>query len=64
MSTHIVLRPISGTPHKVGTEVDATDWKHTQKLVDQRYLKPITMQAPGGNKPAGSQATNRDQRGK
>lgn len=62
MATHIVLRPISGTSYKPGAEVDASDWKHAQKLVDQRYLKPIAAQT-GANKSAGGQRDNRDRRG-
>lgn len=41
--THRILRPIDGVDHlPAGTLVDASSWKHTAKLVDQRYLQVLT----------------------
>lgn len=41
--THRILRPIGGVDHMpAGSLVDTTSWKHVAKLVDQRYLQPLT----------------------
>lgn len=43
-STHIVTRPFGGPGgrvYKVGEPVDASKWKHTLQLVEQRRLRPL-----------------------
>ncbi len=43
-ATHIVIKPFSGpgnTEFKPGDRVDASEWPKTEKLVSQRYLRPI-----------------------
>lgn len=43
MKTHVVTKPLSTSDGvlPVGTPVDASDWTHTQQLIEQRYIKPI-----------------------
>jgi hypothetical protein len=41
--THRILRPISGVDHlPPGSLVDVTGWRTVDKLVDQRYLEPLS----------------------
>ena len=49
MFTHIVTKKFSGPngDQKIGTEVDASEWRNTPMLVKQRYLKPLDgVEAP------------------
>ena len=44
MNTHIVTRPFEGPggrQFEAGEAVDASEWAHTAKLVDQRRLRPL-----------------------
>ena len=43
MDTHIVNKPfeVNGVVLPAGAPVDASAWKHTEKLVGQRYLRAI-----------------------
>lgn len=46
MNTHIVTRSFEGSngkQFKAGEAVDASDWLHTAKLVEQRRLRPMTV---------------------
>lgn len=42
-TTHIVVRPlpVNGETLPIGTEVDASGWRTLERLVRQRYLKPV-----------------------
>jgi hypothetical protein len=43
MNTHVVTRqlPVGERIYQPGDEVDASEWKHSRLLVEQRYLKPL-----------------------
>jgi hypothetical protein len=43
MNTHVVTKPLSTRDGilPVGAEVNASDWRLTRKLEEQRYIKPI-----------------------
>lgn len=43
MNTHVVTKslPKGEVVLEVGTEVDASDWRYTKSLEEQRYIKPI-----------------------
>lgn len=43
---YIVCRPlpVGDTVLATGTEVDADDWRNLRKLVNQRYLRPLTAE--------------------
>lgn len=42
---HIVCRPLpmGDTVLDTGTEVEADGWRNLRKLIDQRYLRPLTI---------------------
>jgi hypothetical protein len=43
-ATHVVVKPFeveAGRQLKTGTEVDASEWRNTDKLVTHRYLKAL-----------------------
>lgn len=53
MNTHIVIRPFEGAggrQYQAGEAVDASEWAHTAKLVDQRRLRPTTANDDAGTK--------------
>lgn len=43
MNTHVVTKalPNGEVVLQPGTEVDASEWRHTKSLEEQRYIKPI-----------------------
>lgn len=44
MNTHIVIKSFTGpgnTVFQVGQRVDATEWRHADRLVSQRYLRSL-----------------------
>lgn len=43
MATHVVVREFRGPtgPLAPGAEVDASAWRNTERLVRQRYLRPV-----------------------
>lgn len=64
MNTHVVTKPLpqGGTVLQIGTEVDASDWKYTRQLEEQRYIKPlqaVTIQ-PDGRKRMGRKENDGD----
>jgi len=49
-ATHIVIKAFSGPDSiefKAGDRVDASEWPKTEKLVSQRYLRPIEAAEEG-----------------
>lgn len=46
MKTHVVLRQIETDEGVLepGTQVDARQWRNTTRLVQARYLRPITAE--------------------
>lgn len=45
MNTHVVTRPFegpAGRQFEAGEKVDASDWRNTAMLVEQRRLRPIS----------------------
>lgn len=43
MATHVVCKPLPSADGLLpsGTQVDASDWPHTPRLVTMRYLRPL-----------------------
>lgn len=43
-NTHIVLRPFQAgtTAVEIGQAVDASSWKNVERLVNTRYLRPMS----------------------
>lgn len=41
--THVVTKPLpmGEVTLEIGAEVDASDWRFTRQLEEQRYIKPI-----------------------
>jgi hypothetical protein len=62
MNTHVVIKPLSTSDGilPIGTEVDASGWKRTRQLEDQRYIKPI--QPDGRDKRMGRKDSNANTR--
>jgi hypothetical protein len=56
MVTHIVCKPLPAADGVIpaGAEVDASTWRHVDRLVDLRYLRPIVAeQQPARDKTRG-----------
>jgi hypothetical protein len=59
---YIVCRPLPVGDQVLasGTEVDASDWRNLRKLIDQRYLRPLTVEETLARRDAGDRTTDGD----
>lgn len=63
--THVVVKPFEvskGRKLTTGTEVDASEWRNTDKLVAHRYLKALPAAAIAAKEQPRQQGNNQQRR--